>query len=420
MESVSGAGSVELLDGAMLAPQAMTNAADFVGLAFEGEGTLRLPDGITFERDGALPPDRPVFAHAGRVALPERGRVLFTRSSVSEPPAVGLYPLISAGEIELPSSWSGWTVEPACEDQTVAFVVEDGLLAVRVGDPDRVWVSSNARLNISSLNDPDAEGRYAFTLKTDGTGTGPVFSGTFLPQVTASNAITAVWTMTPDRDVTLGALAVGIGIPIAEFGGGSVKLDSYVVALPVEQGSSSAVARRTVSALEVYDREGAFRLRIAFHSPMSVLVQDNRFWNGNTFSIRIMPAGGTTFTAGVEYTFGYDITLPGKIEYGSRAQWKAVAGERWIPVPAFRWIRPGTALDFSALRGTDAPAGRHGRVVCRGRHFEFENLPGVPQRFYGVNICQGANVPSGNEAVFAANLARGTPAIRARRHSTRQ
>ena len=196
VESVSGAGSVELLDGATLAPQAMTNAADFVGLAFEGEGTLRLPDGITFERDGALPPDRPVFAHAGRVALPERGRVVFTRSSASEPPAVGLYPLISAGEIEVPSSWSGWTVEPACEDQTVAFVVEDGLLAVRVGDPDRVWVSSNARLNISSLNtyfyphaystswtpyegggngDPDAEGRYAFTLKTDGTGTGPVF-----------------------------------------------------------------------------------------------------------------------------------------------------------------------------------------------------------------------------------------------------
>ena len=438
VESVSGTGSVELLDGATLAPQAMTNAADFVGLAFEGEGTLRLPDGISFERDGALPPDRPVFAHAGRVALPERGRVVFTRSSASEPPAVGLYPLISAGEIELPSSWGGWTVEPACEGQTIAFVVEDGLLAVRVGDPDRVWVSSNARLNISSLNayfhpraysiswssyegggsgDPDAEGRYAFTVKTDGTDTGPVFSGTFLPQVTASNAITAVWTMTPDRDVTLAALAVGIEIPIAEFGGGSVKLDSCVVALPVEQGSSSAVARRTVSDLKVYDREGTCRLRIAFHSPMSVLVQDNRFWNGNTFSLRIMPAGGTTFTAGVEYTFGYDITLPGKVEYGSRAQWKAVAGERWIPVPAFRWIRPGTALDFSALRGTDAPAGRHGHVVCRGRHFEFEDLPGVPQRFYGVNICQGANVPSGNEAVFAANLARmGYNAIRYHHH----
>ena len=72
VESVSGAGSVELLDGATLAPQAMTNAAYFVGLAFEGEGTLRLPDGITFERDGALPPDRPVFAHAGRVTVPEQ------------------------------------------------------------------------------------------------------------------------------------------------------------------------------------------------------------------------------------------------------------------------------------------------------------------------------------------------------------
>ena len=38
----------------------------------------------------------------------------------------------------------------------------------------------------------------------------------------------------------------------------------------------------------------------------------------------------------------------------------------------------------------DAPAGKHGRVVVRDGHFEFEKLPGVKQRFYGVNLVFGA------------------------------
>jgi len=439
VESVDGAGTVEVLNGAELAPRAATNAADLAGLSFAGAGTLRLPEGIVFTRDGGAPAVRPVLSHAGRVKLPERARVVFTRSSASEPPVVGLYPLVAAEAFDEPASWNGWAVEPSSE-RPVTFCVRDGVLMARVGEPDRVWVSNNARLNVTSLDayfyphayttswasysgsgngDADSEGRYLFTLNAEGTSSGAQFAGTFLPRLTGTNTVTAVWTVTPDRDVTLGALAVGIALPIEMFGGGRVVLDDYQVNLPVQQGSSAGLATRTVSALEVYDRDGTRRLRIDFHSPMRVLVQDNRSWNNSTFSLRIMPTGGTTFTAGTTYTFGYDITLSGNVDFGPRPQHKIVAGQRWMPMPGFQWIRPGSALDFSALRGTDAPAGRHGRVVCRGRHFEFENLPGVPQRFYGVNICQGANVPSSNETVFAANLARmGYNAIRYHHHES--
>ncbi len=440
LEMVDGAGAIEVLGGAELALRSATKAVDLAGFSFAGAGTLRLPEGIVFERDGALPPAAPVFSHPGKVALPERAKVVFSRSSAAEPPEVGVYPLVSAGEVEAPSSWSGWTVEPACEDKTVELVIDGGVLTARVGEPDRVWVSNNARLNIASLGSyfyphsyttswaslegmgsdaADPEGRYPFTLQAEGSATGAKFAGTFLPRVTGLNTITAIWTMTPDRDITLGALAVGISLPIEQFGGGRVMLDSYQVALPAQQGGSSSLATRNVSALEAYDRYGRRRMRIGFHSQMRVLVQDNRSWNVSTFSLRIMPTGGNTFTEGTTYTFGYDITLAENIEFGPRPQWKAVAGQRWMPMPGFQWIRPGSALDFSALRGTEAPAGRYGRVVCRGRHFEFENLPGVPQRFYGVNICQGANVPSGNEDVFAANLARmGYNAIRYHHHET--
>ena len=63
-----------------------------------------------------------------------------------------------------------------------------------------------------------------------------------------------------------------------------------------------------------------------------------------------------------------------------------VAGDEWIPLHDTTRIAPGSALDFSRLLGERVPAGTYGRVVVKGRHFEFEKMPGVPQRFYGVNI----------------------------------
>lgn len=93
-------------------------------------------------------------------------------------------------------------------------------------------------------------------------------------------------------------------------------------------------------------------------------------------------------------------------------------GKDWIPVEPAKDILAGSALDFSAFRGTDAPAGRHGYLVVRAGHLEFENLPGVPQRFYGVNLVDTANVPPEAYAeAFAERLARtGYNAVRIHHH----
>ena len=98
---------------------------------------------------------------------------------------------------------------------------------------------------------------------------------------------------------------------------------------------------------------------------------------------------------------------------------ETAAPDAWAPFTQNPWIEPGSALDFSAMRGTDAPAGCHGRVIAVGNHFEFEGLPGVPQRFYGINLCFGANYPETPEDArrFAANLARmGYNAVRIHHH----
>lgn len=52
-----------------------------------------------------------------------------------------------------------------------------------------------------------------------------------------------------------------------------------------------------------------------------------------------------------------------------------------------RHVEPGSILDFSGQ--LDAPAGKYGFLKNVNGHFEFEKRPGVPVRFYGVNIAQG-------------------------------
>jgi hypothetical protein len=69
------------------------------------------------------------------------------------------------------------------------------------------------------------------------------------------------------------------------------------------------------------------------------------------------------------------------------------AGAGWVPMVEHRDILEGSALDFSKAGFTDAPAGKYGWIRSVGGHFEFEKLPGRPQRFYGVNLCGTANFP---------------------------
>jgi hypothetical protein len=75
------------------------------------------------------------------------------------------------------------------------------------------------------------------------------------------------------------------------------------------------------------------------------------------------------------------------------------AGAEWIPLRPELEIEPGSALDFSGLGLTEAPAGKHGRVIARpDGQFAFADSPDQPRRFYGVNLCFGAQYLSPAEA----------------------
>ena len=80
------------------------------------------------------------------------------------------------------------------------------------------------------------------------------------------------------------------------------------------------------------------------------------------------------------------------------------ASKDWIPIKDSK-IRENTVLDFSFLN--HKPAGIYGRAAARGDRFVFEKKPDQEIRFYGSNVCSGANVPSKENAVFVArDLAR--------------
>jgi hypothetical protein len=84
------------------------------------------------------------------------------------------------------------------------------------------------------------------------------------------------------------------------------------------------------------------------------------------------------------------------------------AGPEWIQLRPELEIAAGSALDFSGMGLTGAPAGKHGRVIARtDGQFAFEDSPKETRRFYGVNFCFSSLCLSHEEAErVAERLAR--------------
>ena len=224
--------------------------------------------------------------------------------------------------------------------------------------------------------------------------------------------VRAEWDAAADSDVRVGEFFVAANFPVSDFGGGRAVLDDGVpdVALPSGMADEPHLFRGKVSALSLFGRDGAERLAVAFDAPSEILLQDNRKWGNETFTLRLVIRRDATLRAGERAALAATFRTPsaGLLALGPKRTWKAEPGPDWTPVATEPWIEPGSALDFSGVVPHHAPAGKFGRVVAVGDHFEFEGLPGVPQRFYGVNINGEANTPSTPEAAerFAANLAR--------------
>ena len=69
---------------------------------------------------------------------------------------------------------------------------------------------------------------------------------------------------------------------------------------------------------------------------------------------------------------------------GKREKVVIRADREWMPIGNSSGIQAGSILDFSG--NLERPAGKYGFLKVANGHFEFSGRPGVPVRFYGVNI----------------------------------
>ena len=133
-------------------------------------------------------------------------------------------------------------------------------------------------------------------------------------------------------------------------------------------------------------------LRIATTNAVTCLIQDSRKWE-DVYTVRVGDLSSRKYAKGDVLSFA--LVLSAEVPLVA-VEWKPYsisAGEEWIPLDYCRDIEPGSALDFSKMGFADAPAGKYGWLKNSGGRFEFEKLPGVGQRFYGVNLVGTANFP---------------------------
>ena len=205
--------------------------------------------------------------------------------------------------------------------------------------------------------------------------------------------VEAEWVFTPEGDMRMEMFGLMGDLQMDDYGGGTLIVDGSPVPLP-KKGTPENVRRENVSRLSIMDVDGAKRLDFAFREPMDLFVQ---YWGGSEMSLRfIFPPDNrllSLYRGGRARTLAFTLSGAGSFYKSTLKPVTVTAGADWIPFSASNLIASGSALDFSELRPTGKPCGKHGRVVARGPHFEFENLPGVPQRFYGVNLCETANYP---------------------------
>ncbi|MBP5544433.1 MAG: hypothetical protein ILM98_10170 [Kiritimatiellae bacterium] len=250
---------------------------------------------------------------------------------------------------------------------------------------------------------------------------GLVINGNANFRETGDGGVEAVWTVSPSRNGSPRFVGVQCTIPKTDILGGLLA-DATHIPVGTAIPPSPHIFSNAVRSVAFLGAGGAPWLSLEFPEPQEILVQDNARWGAQNISLRLILAADK-IEAGREYStrvvfrvsespLALSIPKPVRVE----------AGEDWIPcpppAPGADWIESGSALDFSAVIPHHEPAGKFGRVIVVGDHFEFENRPGEQVRFCGVNLVHSANVPEPENADrFAANLARmGFNSVRIHHH----
>ena len=135
---------------------------------------------------------------------------------------------------------------------------------------------------------------------------------------------------------------------------------------------------------------------VSFDEPVEMEWIDNRNWGSDAFIVTFGRLSPHAVRKGDVFEFGFVLGDASRRRLGVAFDRQELVkeGPEWVNVDYVKNIVPGSALDFSGMSSRyGSPAGKFGWLKNVGGHFEFERLPGVSQRFYGVNFCSDANYP---------------------------
>ena len=199
--------------------------------------------------------------------------------------------------------------------------------------------------------------------------------------------------VTSDRDQTPELVVLTLTIPCETFAGSAWKTSGGASGTFAKawDGKSLGVWSGTAGWIE-FAPPGRDAFRLVFPGGAHLHIQDDRKWV-QTISLRISADGGRAFNKGDQRAFLCLVAAKDGVKVVIDKPVVVKAGPDWIPLDYRKDIEAGSALDFSNQGLQDAPAGKHGWLKAVNGHFEFENLPGRKQRFYGVNLCFDANFP---------------------------
>jgi hypothetical protein len=213
------------------------------------------------------------------------------------------------------------------------------------------------------------------------------------------------YTLGTQEAVTLNSYYVGFTFPASVLRGQSYQVDDAPAKAFPNSLEGTRIESGAIRSLRIHTIYGP--LLFSFRQPLYVLLQDNRQWS-DTFTIR---AGSDSeekrWQAGESLAVDIELQFPAPYELQQPEVTVINAGEEWTPLETVLGIKEGSALDFSSMSYFDAPAGKHGRLKAVGKHFEFDQLPGRAQRFYGINFCGTGQVnPHEQAAALAERLHR--------------
>ncbi|MBP5234279.1 MAG: hypothetical protein J6333_12860, partial [Planctomycetes bacterium] len=206
----------------------------------------------------------------------------------------------------------------------------------------------------------------------------------FAGDAAAGGMVDCAWRFRPAAGaVAVNCLGVSIDLPASLFAGCPWKAEGAEGVFPKAKGENPAVwsggGKLVVTAadgrsLTVEAPEGA-----------SVLLQDDRHWGGDAFSLRVSRAPGELKE---ECALRLRLGMHGGLARGFDRPVTLAANDEWVALQPELDVVPGSAMDMSAVFPPARPCGEDGRVVVnKDGHFAFAKAPGQPVRFYGANLC---------------------------------